>query len=116
MRSIVRTATIGMFLALAMTLGCGSDNTEDPTANCQTDVTSITYPTSGFATLHGSFFSDETVIIQETDGTVVSQGTPDSNRNAFTLGGIPSGTHTYEIVVSCADGRLNLGSFTFTAS
>ncbi|MBA2685103.1 MAG: hypothetical protein H0U66_11495 [Gemmatimonadaceae bacterium] len=48
-----------------------------------------------------------------TDGTLVSQGRPDSNRNAFTLDGIPSGTHTYEIVVSCADGQESLGNFTF---
>jgi hypothetical protein len=102
-----------MFLALATTLGCGSDNSEEPGASCNTDVTSVDSPAAGYATLHGSFFSNETVIIQETDGTVISQGTPDSDRNAFTLGGVPSGTHTYEIVISCDAGRDNLGSFTF---
>lgn len=115
MQSFARTATMVMFLALATTVGCGSDNSEDPGgANCNTDVTSITSPAAGFATLHGDFFSNESVIIQETDGTVISSGTPSSNRNAFTLDGVPSGTHTYEIVISCDAGRDNLGSFTFT--
>lgn len=115
MRSIVRTATMVMFLAIASALGCGSDNTEEPGANCNTDVDAgVTSPAPGNATLHGQFYSDETVIIQETDGTVISSGTPNSDRDAFTLSGVPSGTHTYEIVISCDGGRENLGSFTFT--
>ena len=63
--------------------------------------------------MHGEFFDNETVIIQETDGTVISQGTPDTNRNAFTLGDVPSGHHHYEIVISCDAGRDNLGGFDF---
>jgi hypothetical protein len=116
MRSIVRTATLVMFLGVATTLGCGGDTPEDMGANCQTEVDSITYPSAGFATLHGSFFSSESVIIQETDGTLISDGTPDSDRNAFTLGNIPSGMHTYEIVISCDAGRDNLGGFTFNGT
>lgn len=77
-------------------------------------MTSITSPSAGFAMLHGNFYSDESVIIQETDGTVIAQGTPDSDRSTFTLGGVPSGTHNYQIVISCDDGRDNLGSFSFT--
>lgn len=57
--------------------------------------------------------NDETVIIQETDGTVIAQGTPDTNRNAFTLAGVPSGDHHYEIVISCDAGPENLGGFDF---
>ena len=38
---------------------------------------------------------------------------PDSDRNAFSFSGIPSGTHTYHIIISCSSGRDDLGSFTF---
>jgi hypothetical protein len=101
-------------MGAVLVLGCnGNDEAEDPSGNCSTTVDSITSPGAGFAMLHGSFYSDETVIIQETDGTVISQGTPDSNRSTFTLSGVPSGTHRYQIVVSCDSGRDNLGSFDF---
>lgn len=63
--------------------------------------------------MHGDFFGDEAVIIQETDGTVIAQGTPENNRDAFTLTGVPSGDHYYEIVISCDAGRENLGGFDF---
>lgn len=101
------------FLGLATVLGCGSDSPDQGGGNCATEVNSITYPSSGFAQLHGSFYSTETVLIKETDGTLISQGTPDSDRNAFTLSNIPTGTHTYEIFVSCDSGQESLGNFTF---
>ncbi|MEO6209965.1 MAG: hypothetical protein ABIQ10_07570 [Gemmatimonadaceae bacterium] len=113
MRSIVRTATIVTFLGLATVLGCGGDSPDPGGGNRATEVDSITYPSSGCAQLHGSFFSTETVLIKETDGTLISQGTPDSDRNAFTLSTIPTGTHSYEIFVSCDSGPESLGNFTF---
>lgn len=113
MRSIVRTATMLLFLGLATVLGCGSDSSDPGGGNCATQVDSISYPSSGFAQLHGSFYSTESVLIKETDGTLISQGTPDSDRNAFTLSNIPTGTHTYEIFVSCDSGQESLGDFTF---
>jgi hypothetical protein len=103
-------------LALLCTIaafGCGSDEESPGQVTCSTEVTSITSPAPGVATMHGDFLSDESVIIQETDGTVIAQGTPDSDRNAFTLTGVPSGDHHYEIVISCGGGRENLGSFDF---
>jgi hypothetical protein len=112
MRISLRGAGQIAVLCALVSLGCGSDSeSEDPGTNCDTTVDSITSPSAGFATLHGEFFHDETVIIEETDGTVISQGTPDSDRNAFTLGGVPSGHHHYEIVVSCDNGQENLGGF-----
>jgi hypothetical protein len=103
-------------LALLCTIvafGCGDDQESTDPVTCETEVSSITSPAPGTATMHGDFFHDESVIIQETDGTVIAQGTPDSDRNAFTLTGVPSGAHHYEIVISCDAGRENLGGFDF---
>ena len=99
----------------AVVLGCGDDseNPNGPSADCSTSVDNVTSPGAGFAMLHGSFYDNESVIIQETDGTVIAQGTPDSNRSTFTLGGVPSGTHRYEIVISCDAGRNDLGTYQF---
>ncbi len=117
MRSILRAGTLVIFLGIAVTLGCHSgDTTNNNSAVCQTAVDDISSPAAGVATLHGSFFSDETVIIQESDGTEISHGTPDTDRNAFSFGGIPSGTHSYHIIISCNSGRDDLGSFTFNVT
>ena len=113
MRFSLRHATQIAVLCAIVGLGCSGDS-EKPTVSCDTSVDDlITSPAPGVATLHGEFFSNETVIVQETDGTVIASGTPDSNRNAFSFTGIPSGTHRYEIVISCDAGREEIGGFTF---
>ena len=77
MRSIVRRATMVIFLGISVTIGChGEEMTNNNSAVCQTAVDDIGSPAAGVATLHGSFFSDETVIFQEFDGTEVGHGTP----------------------------------------
>jgi len=115
MRSTIFKLSILALLGTVFIVGCGDDEEDGPSNdNCRTAVTSITSPSVGFAMLHGSFYSDESVIIQETDGTVIAQGTPDSDRSTFTLSGVPSGTHNYQIVISCDAGRDNLGGFSFT--
>ena len=115
MRATFFKLSILALLGTVFVLGCGEDEEDGPSNdNCRTAVTSITSPSAGLAMLHGSFYSDESVIIQETDGTVIAQGTPDSDRSTFTLSGVPSGTHSYQIVISCDAGRDNLGSFSFT--
>lgn len=63
--------------------------------------------------LHGEFHSNESVLVQESDGTVIAEGTPDSDRSTFTFTGVPSGDHNYHIVISCDDGRNDLGSYEF---
>jgi hypothetical protein len=111
--TLIKLSMLGV-LGAVFVLGCGEDSENgDGPANCDTSVDSVTSPSPGFATMHGSFFGDESVIIQETDGTVISQGTPSDHRDAFTLSGVPSGHHRYEIVVSCDGGRDNLGGFNF---
>jgi hypothetical protein len=114
MQLAARRATLALLTLLAFAVSCGRDS-EDPNGNaqCDSEVDSGTSPAPGALTLHGSFFSNESVIIQETDGTSIALGTPDSDRNAFTLTGVPSGHHVYEVVISCDAGRDNLGSFTF---
>ncbi len=114
MQFVARRASLALLVLLPFTSSCGSDS-EAPgdSANCATVVDSGTSPAAGALTLHGSFFSTESVIVQETDGTVVALGTPDSDRNAFTLSGIPSGQHVYKVVISCDPGREDLGNFTF---
>jgi hypothetical protein len=113
MRSIERAASMVLFLGVVVMAGCGEDNPTDNSGTCQTSVDNITSPAAGAATLHGSFFSTESVIIQESDGTVLGSGTPENNRDAFTLTGIPSGDHTYHIIISCDSGRDDLGGFPF---
>ncbi|HEV7704212.1 MAG TPA: hypothetical protein VGO46_07950 [Gemmatimonadaceae bacterium] len=115
MRATMFKLSMLTLLGTVFVLGCGEDseNGDGPSANCNTEVTSITSPSAGYATMHGSFFGDESVIIQETDGTVISEGTPSDHRDAFTLSGVPSGHHRYEIVISCDAGRDNLGGFDF---
>jgi hypothetical protein len=115
MRSTLFKLSVLYVLGAFLVIGCGSDSEDGdgPSADCRTSVESISSPSAGFAMLHGSFYSDESVIIQETDGTVIAQGTPDSDRSTFTLSGVPSGDNHYEIIISCDAGRNDLGTFQF---
>lgn len=115
MRSALFKLSVLTLLGAFFVVGCDSDsdNGDGPSADCRTSVDNVTSPGAGFAMLHGSFYSDESVIIQETDGTVIAQGTPDSDRSTFTLGGVPSGTHRYEVIISCDAGRNDIGSYQF---
>jgi hypothetical protein len=114
MRASLLKLSMLAVLGSVVALGCNNDEEADgPSVNCSTSVESISSPGPGFAMLHGNFYSNETVIIQESDGTQIAHGTPDSDRSTFTLDGIPSGTHNYHIVVSCDAGQEDLGSFSF---
>jgi hypothetical protein len=114
MRATLYKLSMLTLLGAVAVLGCNNnDEADGPSANCSTTVDNVTSPSSGFAMLHGSFYSNETVIIQESDGTEIAHGTPDSDRSTFTLSGVPSGTHRYRIIVSCDAGQEDLGTYDF---
>jgi hypothetical protein len=105
-----------MAIALVAVLGgaCANDNFggSSVTDQCKTDVTSITSPAAGVATLKGNFYASESVIIRD-GNTQIASGTPASDRTSFSLSGLPSGTHSWSIIISCNQGQDNLGLSTF---
>lgn len=74
MRGLLCPSTLVLTGAL-LPLGCDSKSGVEP-GQCESVVDSVTSPSPGFAMLHGEFHSNESVIIQESDGTVIAEGTP----------------------------------------
>lgn len=104
--------------ALVFPMACGpSGPTQENNAVCKTRITGSSSPAPGFLTLTGQFYPDETVRLQhivngqfQTDAL----GTPASARTSFTLNPLPSGTRTYDVVISCEGGQQDLGNMDFT--
>jgi hypothetical protein len=96
-----------------------SGGDEDPKA-CQTSIDdTATSPAPGALTLQGHFYEDETVILGFSDPVTGNPrtvfGTPASNRSSFTLTGLPSGTRTYLISLSCGENGSHIyASNTYT--
>jgi hypothetical protein len=112
----MRLASIALVLVALLAAGCedliDATNGSGVTDQCKTDVTRITSPAVGAVTLAGQFYSSESVIIR--DGTTqIASGTPASDRTAFTFTGVPSGTHSWHVIISCDKGQDDLGALQF---
>ncbi|HEY4320416.1 MAG TPA: hypothetical protein VGM77_04480 [Gemmatimonadales bacterium] len=112
----MRLASAALVLAALFAAGCANDDIFDGsstlTDKCKTDVTGVSSPTTGAITLAGQFYASESVIIR--DGTTqIASGTPATDRTAFTFTSVPSGTHSWEILISCDAGQDDLGMTTF---
>ncbi|MEP6764559.1 MAG: hypothetical protein ABJB66_09630 [Gemmatimonadaceae bacterium] len=106
------------YSALIAIAACSPNVTDGQNMDiCQTAVDGATSPSTGFLTLDGQFYANESVILQYTDANHMQHqvsGTPQTDRNVFTLGGLPSGVNTYTIIISCSAGQENNGSHNYT--
>lgn len=104
-----RFATIGAVLAVAASAGCSSSDSDDDSGSgqqsCATTITSAkASPVTGYVTLTGNFYEDETVRMnfQGPGGAVTTlTGTPASDRTVLDIGPWPAGTDTFFFQVSC---------------
>jgi hypothetical protein len=105
---IVRFGIIGsMVLMAAGAIACSGT----PDRECFSSLSSITSPAPNTITLHGSFYSNESLIVSLVNSPQhVASGTPASDRDTFTLTGIPSGYAVYSVTASCDQGQQSLGS------
>ena len=112
MRNVHSKFAIGLTAAVVAVLGvwsCGGDDTSINDRVCISTVDDHTSPAPGVLTLKGSFYSNESILVRDVQtGTVVASGTPATNRDAFTFINVPSGTHSYQIIVSCSKGQDTL--------
>jgi hypothetical protein len=110
----MRHQVVAIALVAMLAGACANDDSSGSTLTdqCKTDVSSITSPTAGVVTLNGSFYSTESVIIRD-GGTQVVSGTPASDRSSFSFVDVPSGTHSWHIIISCDQGQDDLGGFNF---
>ena len=101
----------GMIVLAAMTAACGGSNPSSQ-ANCQTYSNGHSSPAPGTLTLSGMFYSNESVLLQYTVNGQNKQMplTPATDRTQVTFTGLPSGSLEYDLVISCSDGQLDLGS------
>jgi len=108
-------------LTSAILLAVAACHSNGPTNNAQSAHCKTTFdyessnsglsgwssPTTGYLTLTGSFYPDETIYLQYVDNsgnTRTANGTVPSARNSITLTGLPSGARSFVTTVSCADG------------
>jgi hypothetical protein len=107
------------YLSSAVVVAMVACHSDPPTNNAQSAHCKTTFdyepasasgwssPTTGYLTLTGSFYPDETVYLQYVDNsgnTRTANGTVASARNSITLNGLPSGARSFVTTVSCADG------------
>lgn len=124
MRGLTRSA-FALACVGALALAACSSNSGEPTNHtCQTSFdyesaggASVQSPSTGVLTFDGSFFSNESVLLGYTDNDGAhhqSVLTPPSNSGALTFTGLPSGTRTFTVTVSCDAGQeqYNNGNFT----
>jgi hypothetical protein len=97
-----------------------SNSEDDNPKACETSINdTATSPAPGALTLQGHFYENETVILGFSDPVTGNPttvfGTPASNRTSFTLTGLPSGTRTYLISLSCGDNGSHIyNSYSYT--
>lgn len=71
--------------------------------DCLTTYEGYTSPGPGVVTFTGKFYDSESVLLRDAGThTLIASGTPATDRSSFTFTGIPSGTHDYEVVISCS--------------
>jgi hypothetical protein len=108
--SLLRTMAAGVLFAGVASCNADAYNPNQP-ADCKTDFTSYTSPAPGTVTFTGNFYSNESVILMDGDGTMTfATGTPATDRTSFTLTGLPSGTQRYKFRVSCAAGEADIAT------
>jgi hypothetical protein len=101
---------IAIALIIPFAIACGGSlNGSD---NCNTEVTGIGSTGVGEALLRGHFYSNESVIIQN-GSTQIAVYTPDASAQQIIVPNVPSGTHSWHIIISCDAGRDDLGALTF---
>jgi len=110
--------------ALVVSLGSCTPKDDNPTQSggCSSNVDFVgnppSSPAAGALTLHGNFYPEESVLLGYTDPatgqTRTAVGTPPDQRTVMTLTGLPSGTRTYLISLSCSDGTHIVGQYSFT--
>ncbi|HEY4320923.1 MAG TPA: hypothetical protein VGM77_07025 [Gemmatimonadales bacterium] len=83
--------------------GCGeSQMAKAAGEDCLTTYEGYTSPAVGVVTFTGKFYDNESVLLRDASThALVASGTPATDRSSFTFTGIPSGTHDYEVVISC---------------
>jgi hypothetical protein len=113
-----RTVLVTSMLACvgaAMVAACAGGNGPNGAELCKTQITGYSSPAPGVLTLKGQFFADESVILQTgatypiTPVQVFGTATPASDRTALSFTNMPSGIHSYNIIISCASGREDRG-------
>ena len=96
----------------------------DDNGNCNTQLDyesggSVHSPAPGVLTFTGQFFSTETVILGYTDDGGAPHSvpiTPATARTSLSFAGLPSGTRTYTIKISCSTGQEDRKTGSFTVS
>ncbi len=102
-------ALLACLCITASALACKTNAADEGTAKCRSRLSSFTSPAPGTLTMRGQFYSDESILLYDTDrNALAAQGTPATDRTSFTFTGLPSGKSYYVIKVSCASGQENL--------
>jgi len=115
----------GLIAAAALiTVAGGCSASRDSSNECNTTLdyeseggASVQSPATGVLTFSGEFYSNESVILGYTDDTGAHHAipiTPSSNRTSLSFAGLPSGTRTFTVTISCDAGQdvRNNGNFT----
>jgi hypothetical protein len=94
---------------------CGSNNTDNGSATCQTSLdyesagaASVNSPATGVLTFTGQFYTTESMILGYTDNAGAHHSTPitpTSDRTSLSFTGLPSGVRTYTVTISCEAGQ-----------
>src|ERR1019366_10706135 len=104
-RSVQWTAIVATMLVSATVSGCADDLAQRAT-ECFSDVSGYASPAPGVLTLQGHFYSTESILVRDAaTHTQVAGGTPASDRTSFSFTGVPSGSHSYEVIASCNSGQ-----------
>lgn len=106
----------GLLFAIAIATAAACGDTPAPNrGTCNTAVTSAASPAPGALTLTGTFYPNETVLLNYTAGGQQQQasGTPATARTQLTLTGLPSGSVVYFLTISCSNGQDERGNRTY---
>lgn len=100
-------------LVTASLAGC-TDDLAQRASECFSDVSGYSSPAAGVLTLQGHFYTTESILVRDaTTHAQVAGGTPATDRTSFSFVGLPSGSHSYEIIASCNSGQNTVLTQTF---
>jgi hypothetical protein len=91
---------------------CSSDPSSENT--CRSSIANYSSPATGALTLTGNFYANESILIRDGAGRLLASGTPASDRTAFTLTGLQSGTQTLTVIASCDAGQRQIDQGAYT--
>jgi hypothetical protein len=113
---IISWSTIAATMLVgAAIIGCEDDLAARADSKCFTILSDVTSPGPGVVTLTGHFFDSESVLIRDAStNNLLASGTPSTDRSTFTFTGIPSGSQSLDIVVSCDGGQQDMGTRVLT--